>query len=67
MAAQELSAEEALWRIADFIEPHWRGAGAKMTGDWLFNEIVARSHHASRMEEALEEIAEMAKQATGED
>lgn len=40
---------EASWcKIADYVEPHWRGAGLPAYGDWLLNEIVKRSHQLDR-------------------
>ena len=37
------AADELLQRIADFIEPHWRGAGLVHNGEWLFDAIVGLS------------------------
>lgn len=30
-----------LEKVADFLEPHWRGAGVKLSADWLTSEIKA--------------------------
>lgn len=45
--AAETGVEIALTRIADLINPHWRGAGLKLAEPWLFNDIVALAHDAN--------------------
>lgn len=38
---------ELAWKkIADVIEPHWKGAGAEPAGDWLLDAIVRMAHEA---------------------
>jgi len=32
-------AEAELAKIADFVEPHWRGAGAKLEAEWIIKWI----------------------------
>ncbi len=31
--------ETELTKIADFVEPHWRGAGAKLEAEWIIKWI----------------------------
>jgi transcriptional regulator with XRE-family HTH domain len=60
LAARVARLEDALCRIATYIEPHWRGAGADPTEAWLFDEIVERSHEADRADELKEALKQFA-------
>lgn len=55
--AEREEAQIAWKKIASFTEMHWQGAGAKLCGDWLYDEIVKRAHEGSRAEEALDDFA----------
>ena len=35
-----LAQGQDLERIADVIEPHWRGAGLKLTADWIIEQFI---------------------------
>lgn len=46
-------AERNLHLIADYVEPHWRGAGAKLEAAWILHELMDR---ARKHEDALEKV-----------
>lgn len=51
VAKQTAALTARLTLIADFIEPHWRGAGLSLCGSWLSDEIIARSLELARANE----------------
>lgn len=55
-------AERDLGMIADYIEPHWRGAGLPLSAEWMLREMETRS---ARLEDAREQ-AEQAERERDE-
>lgn len=48
MMSAGADAHTAWCKLADYVEPHWRGAGLPMYGDWALDEVVKRSHALDR-------------------
>lgn len=47
-------ARAELGKVADYVEPHWRGAGLPLAADWILHELAGR---ADKREAQSEELA----------
>jgi len=58
---KEGSPEWHLHAIADFIEPHWKGAGCKLESGWIITELVGWSSEITELGDEVDGLkAELA-------